>query len=189
MRVIAGSAKGHRLRVPAVRGLRPTGDRARESLFAVLSPRLAGARVLDLFAGSGALGIEALSRGAAAAVFVDRHRRARAVLAANLKACGLTSTHILGGDWRWALRRLGRDGESFDLVLCDPPYSWTAAHRCLVELGRDQLLADKGLAVIEHRASTPPESCPGWCRQRLLVVGDTAFSCYALRSTNRIASP
>src|SRR5262245_23898606 len=91
MRIIAGSFKGRRLKAPTGSGLRPTSDKLRETLFNVLAPRIDGARVLDGYAGTGALGIEALSRGAHAVTFVDRDRRARALIAENLAACGLVS--------------------------------------------------------------------------------------------------
>jgi len=111
MRVIAGSAKGHTLRVPKVPGLRPTSDRARESLFNVLAAGMDGARVLDVFAGSGALGIEALSRGAVEATYVERSRRAAEVLADNIEKCGFSDrATIIQADWRTALRRLDKGG-------------------------------------------------------------------------------
>ena len=121
-RVIAGRARGPRLDVPPGTGTRPTSDRAREALFSVLAPRLPGAAVADLFAGSGALGIEALSRGAARAVFVERDPRAAAVVRANLERTGLTdvATVVRGDAEAFCARPRGRP---FDLVLVDPPYA------------------------------------------------------------------
>src|SRR5438477_787813 len=95
MRVIAGSFKGHRLASPSWVGLRPTSDKLRETLFNILAPRIAGARVLDGYAGTGAMGIEALSRGAAAVRFVDRDRRATALIEANLAACSLRQGYTI----------------------------------------------------------------------------------------------
>ncbi len=196
MRVIAGTAKGHTLKVPKVAGLRPTSDRARESLFNVLTPGLAGARVLDVFAGSGALGIEALSRGAVEATFIERSRRAGEVLAENIEKCGFGErATIIPADWRTALRRLGgsnaRDaaldearGDSrgkapaaarFELALFDPPYAWEQADACLSAMAEHSLLAADGLAVIEQRATTQLAMPAGWCLERLLKVGDSAF--------------
>lgn len=189
MRVIAGSAKGHTLRVPKVPGLRPTSDRARESLFNVLTPGMDGARVLDVFAGSGALGIEALSRGAAEAAFVERSRRACEVIADNLERCGFSdSATIIQAEWRTALRRLGAgeargasgDDACFDLALFDPPYDWEQADLCLSALAEHSLLAADGLAVIEQRASTELVIPEGWSRDRVLKVGDSAFSLCSL---------
>ena len=177
MRVIAGSAKGHTIRAPKVPGLRPTSDRARESLFNVLAPGMNGARVLDVFAGSGALGIEALSRGALTATFVERSRRAGDVLADNVQKCGFSgSVTIMVAEWRTALRRLGAGDASFDLALFDPPYDWERADLCLTALAEHSLLAEGGLAVIEHRASTKLAMPEGWILDRVLKVGDTAFS-------------
>jgi 16S rRNA (guanine966-N2)-methyltransferase len=117
VRVIAGEFKGRPLRTPKGMRTRPTADRVREALFSILGD-VAGARVLDLYAGSGALGIEALSRGAASAVFVERDPRATAVIERNLRSLGLEEA-VVRGD---ALRFLRRAEGGFDLVFCDPPY-------------------------------------------------------------------
>jgi 16S rRNA (guanine966-N2)-methyltransferase len=116
VRVVAGEFRGRRLRMPK-RGTRPTADRVREALFSMLGD-LHGARVLDLYAGSGALGIEALSRGARSAVFVERDPRAAAVIERNLTELGLAQS-VIGDD---AMRFLDRGEGTFDLVFCDPPY-------------------------------------------------------------------
>lgn len=183
VRVIAGSAKGRRLAVPSARGLRPTGDRARESLFNVLAPRIAGAVFLDAFAGSGAIGIEALSRGAARAVFVERSGGAAGVLAANLELCGLRERAvIMRAPWSGAARRLTREGQRFDIAFFDPPYDWEDAHTCLDDLARGELLAPGGVAIIEHRGAAPPRLEGGWELQRRLDVGDTSFSFFGILS-------
>jgi 16S rRNA (guanine966-N2)-methyltransferase len=123
VRVIAGTLGGRRLKAPAGRATRPTSDRVREALFAMLG-ELDGARVLDLFAGTGALGIEALSRGAASAVFVERDARAATVLRENLAALGIGSERadLRRADALAALRTARERGELYDLVLIDPPY-------------------------------------------------------------------
>lgn len=120
MRVVAGRLGGRRIQAPPGTQTRPTSDRVREALFSALGP-LDGARVLDLFAGSGALGIEALSRGAGAAVFVERERRALSTLRENLAALALDAD-IRPGDALRALRTARERGEAYDLVLVDPPY-------------------------------------------------------------------
>ena len=117
MRVVAGEFKGRRLHAPRGAATRPTADRVREALFSMLGD-VAGARVLDLYAGSGALGIEALSRGAGSAVFVERDRRALAALRGNLEAVGVEAD-VRSLD---ALRFVARGEGTFDLVFCDPPY-------------------------------------------------------------------
>jgi 16S rRNA (guanine(966)-N(2))-methyltransferase RsmD len=121
MRVIAGMLKGRRLKAPTWDGLRPTSDKLRETLFNILSPRIAGARVLDGYAGTGALGIEALSRGAAAVTFVERDRRAAELIEENLAHCGVTGGYaIIRASIARALDDLG--AESFDIMIFDPPY-------------------------------------------------------------------
>jgi 16S rRNA (guanine966-N2)-methyltransferase len=127
VRVIAGRYGGRRLTAPPGRATRPTSDRVREALFSILGP-LADAAVLDLYAGSGALGIEALSRGARRAVFVERDARAAAVLRANLDALRATAdeSEVRQADVVPALRDARRRAETYDLVLCDPPYRLAA---------------------------------------------------------------
>ena len=172
--MIAGSARGTRLRVPPLAGLRPTGDRVRESLFQVLAPCLPGARVLDLFAGSGALGIEALSRGADAALFVDRERAAVAAVRDNLERARLAGrARVWRRDWRAALRALARAGERFDLVLLDPPYAGDLAVRAAAALARTELLAAGATLAIEHRRGSAFVAPAGWLARRSLQAGDT----------------
>ncbi|MBI4485590.1 MAG: 16S rRNA (guanine(966)-N(2))-methyltransferase RsmD, partial [Acidobacteria bacterium] len=126
MRVIAGSLKGRRLKTPTWEGLRPTSDKLRETLFNVLAPRIDGARVLDLYAGTGAVGIEALSRGAAAVTFVEHDRRAQALIADNLSHCGIADGYaIIRASTVRALSDLRARGAVFDLILLDPPYADT----------------------------------------------------------------
>jgi 16S rRNA (guanine966-N2)-methyltransferase len=120
VRVIAGRYGGRRLAAPPGRGTRPTADRVREALFSILGP-LEGAAALDLYAGSGALGIEALSRGADSAVFVERDARVVRVLEANLAALGIEAP-VLRMDVLAALRDARKRGETYSLILCDPPY-------------------------------------------------------------------
>jgi 16S rRNA (guanine966-N2)-methyltransferase len=121
MRVVAGTYRGRRLVAPPGTETRPTSDRVREALFSVLGPSVQGARLLDLFAGSGALGIEGLSRGAAQAVFVDRSPQAIAAIRANLEALGIDAC-VRRTEARAALRAASARDEAYDLVFLDPPY-------------------------------------------------------------------
>ena len=148
MRVVAGRFGGRRLSAPPGRATRPTSDRVREALFSILGP-LGGARVVDLYAGSGALGIEALSRGAASAVFVERDPRAAAVLRANLDALGVEAQLRRAGVLV-ALREARERGETYDLALCDPPY------RLAPELGRS--LGEALVPVLAQDARVVTES-------------------------------
>lgn len=154
MRVVAGQWGGRALRAPAGTTARPTSDRVREALFSLLGDRVAGARVLDLFAGSGALGIEALSRGAASAEFVDRDPRAVAAVRANLAALGAVG-EARRADARAALRNARAAGRDYDLVFLDPPYRHPAG------LGRElsealaPVLAPGAVVVAESDRRAP----------------------------------
>ncbi|MCY3785173.1 MAG: 16S rRNA (guanine(966)-N(2))-methyltransferase RsmD [bacterium] len=154
-RIIAGQARGRRLKVPRGDRVRPTTDRVRESVFAALGSlgALDGATVLDAFAGSGALGLEALSRGAVHATFVERHRPAAAVLGANVAALGFEGrSRVVRGDvlgWLAA-----HPSESFDVAFCDPPHDFAAAvwDRLLGRLNARILVAESDRAVVTHAA-------------------------------------
>jgi len=181
VRVIAGSARGRRLTVPDVAGLRPTSDRARETRFNVLAPRIDGAIFLDAFAGCGAVGIEALSRGAAHAVFVERARRTGEVLAANLEMCGFGDRATVVCDpWSAAWPALAAVGRRFDIAFFDPPYDREEAHRCLEDLSAGDLLATDAVAIIEHRAATPPREAAGWQALRTISAGDPSFTFFGI---------
>ena len=156
MRVVAGRFGGRRLRAPRGRDTRPTSDRVREALFAMLGP-LDGARVLDLFAGSGALAIEALSRGAAAATLVERDTRAVEVIRANLAALGLgdDEAHVVQAPARVALRDASARGDAYDLVLLDPPYRDAPALGRELSEALPALLAPAARVVAESDRRSP----------------------------------
>lgn len=156
MRVVAGTLGGRRLRAPPGTGTRPTSDRVREAVFSMLGADVVGARVLDLFAGSGALGIEALSRGAASVVFVERERRALGVLRENLRALEVTA-EVRPGDALRALGEAARAGEAYDLVLLDPPYRHAPVLGAQIGQGLEGLLAPGATVVAEMDHRTPLE--------------------------------
>ncbi len=163
MRVVAGSAKGRRLKTSPGRATRPTADRVKEAIFSILGSRvdLAGAVVLDLFAGSGALGIEALSRGARAAVFVEEGRSALRVLRENLAACGFAErARVLPLPVTQALRRLAQGSERFDGVLLDPPYGQGLVAATLERLRTASVLRPGAWVVVEHHVDEPPPAAP-----------------------------
>jgi 16S rRNA (guanine966-N2)-methyltransferase len=151
VRIIAGSHKGARIFAPKGSETRPTGDRVREAAFNLIGP-VDGASVLDLFAGSGALGLEALSRGAASAVFVENDREACRAIERNLAKLGLTGATVLCRD---ALQVLATDPRTYDLILCDPPYEFADHARLGSYLRR--VLAPDGLLVYETAARSTPE--------------------------------
>lgn len=150
MRVIAGSAR--RLQLVTVPGMdtRPTADKYKETLFNILQPHVGGAAFLDLFAGSGAIGIEALSRGAASCVFVENSRRAVNCIKQNLAHTHLEDRgHILASDCMAALARLSREGESFDIIFLDPPYRGDWYPPVIERIARMGLLKEDGILVAE----------------------------------------
>jgi len=152
-RVVAGALGGRRLEIPRGRAVRPTSDRVREALFSTLGGRVAGASVLDLFAGSGALGIEALSRGAKHATFVERDRAVARVLRTNLEALGLVAEVRVVAAARYVEGLAAAPGAPvFDLVLCDPPYRAATADvvALLVSLTHGGHLAADAMMVIER---------------------------------------
>lgn len=151
MRIIAGTARGRRIEAPEGRNTRPTLDRVRENLFNILQMSIRDSRVLDLFAGSGALSIEALSRGAESATLVDSDRNANRIQKKNLEALGFAGqAEVLLRDWKQAAAELKRAGRRYDLVFLDPPYRMTDLSEVFSML--EGLLADDGLVVLEHEA-------------------------------------
>jgi len=181
LRIIAGSARGRRLCTPARgdRRIRPTADRAREALFSIIGPEVVGAAVVDLYAGTGALGLEALSRGAASALFVDLHNDPLGLIGKNIELCGFSERSCLvRRDLTKGLFFLAQlaPAEGFDLVFIDPPYGKGLAMMALTELGRLELLAGKALVVAEEDSSAVfAESYQGLRLFDQRRYGDTGF--------------
>ncbi|MCX8116532.1 MAG: 16S rRNA (guanine(966)-N(2))-methyltransferase RsmD [Desulfobacterota bacterium] len=177
MRVISGSSKGRRLVAPRGQGLRPTSDRVKECLFNLIG-EVEGRVVLDLFAGTGSLGIEALSRGAKRAVFVERAREALRRMKQNLSQCGMEDrAEILPKEVGRAIGLLGRRGETFDLILMDPPYEEGWIRHTFEKLKRHPIHRSGALLVIEHSRREPlPEETGGWGLLKQREVGDTVIS-------------
>ena len=155
MRIIAGTRRGHTIHAPKGRDTRPTSDRVRESIFNIVAPWVEGARVLDLYAGSGAMGLEALSRGAEAAVFVESDPEAVRSIERNLDKLRLTGARVVRHDAVTGLGQEAGAGRKYDLVLADPPYEMTD-YRSLSRY-LPGVLADDGLLVFETAAKTEPE--------------------------------
>ncbi|MBQ9059801.1 MAG: 16S rRNA (guanine(966)-N(2))-methyltransferase RsmD [Firmicutes bacterium] len=157
MRVIAGIYKGRKLESPENYDIRPTTDKAKEACFSILNNDIPGARVLDLFAGTGALGIEALSRGAAECVFTDHSRQSIGLVKRNLAHCGAGSeARVIAGDFRKVLPGLSG---IFDVILMDPPYNKGLLDEALEIISEHGLLAEGGVIVCEHRKEEelPPQ--------------------------------
>ncbi len=178
VRVIAGTAKGHKLQVPRGIAVRPTPDRAKEGLFNVLGDRVVDSKFLDLYAGSGAVGIEALSRGAAAVEFVEVRAHVARMIERNLMKTGLAERgRVVVAAAEEAIRRLADESRRFDIIFADPPYKSQKALEILQVLGRKEVLTEDGLLVWEYA------SCSGFPRGvgklacfRELRYGDTSFA-------------
>jgi 16S rRNA (guanine966-N2)-methyltransferase len=156
MRIIAGQYKGRRLETVSVNGIRPTSDRVRESVFSIISSRISGARILDLFAGTGALGLEALSRGASQATFMDASREACELIQKNAQRCGIQENcEILCHD----ISRSPLPGKSrnhvFSLIFMDPPYGTRLLEKTLTSGILKGLLAKDGMIIAEHSIKEP----------------------------------
>jgi 16S rRNA (guanine966-N2)-methyltransferase len=181
VRIIAGTLKGRRLAAPTWPGLRPTSDKLRETLFNILRTRVDGARVLDGYAGSGAIGIEAISRGARDVTFVESDRRAAALIEDNLRRCGVTNGYaIIRAEFASAARSQLAD-VVFDLIVLDPPYGEAPAAALEAAAG---ILEPDGIVILEHAARRPPPDRVGstLTRRRSVVSGDSALTFYTRES-------
>jgi 16S rRNA (guanine966-N2)-methyltransferase len=156
VRIVAGSRRGHRVDAPKGVVTRPTGDRVREAAFSLIGP-VDGAAVLDLYAGSGALGLEALSRGAGSCLFVERDRGAARVIRSNLEKLRLTGAVIATREVAAALAEERERGRRYDLVLADPPYDEWETQAPTLAAHVPALLADAGLVVVETTAKLEPD--------------------------------
>jgi len=181
LRIIAGDYKGLRLATPKGKSVRPTADRVREAIFNILGYDLSKLWVLDLFAGTGAMGLEALSRGAGFVVMVDQHPAAIRLIGRNLAACGNPDhARIHKLDLRRGLQNLTKQDYTFDLVFLDPPYGEGLTQSCLEELGTGKLLNAAATVVSEHAINEELISTYGCLhRQTMRVYGTTGVSFYS----------
>ena len=179
VRVIGGTYGGRRLRSIDGLRVRPTSDRLRETLFNILAPRIADSRFLDICAGSGAVGIEALSRGASHTTFIDKSMHACSVIRANLAALGIDQMNILNRDAVAALKRLHEKQNQFDIVFVDPPYASEIYAQVMETLGSTALVAAGGIVVVEHLAKARPQDDYGEMRMyRHVKQGESALALY-----------
>lgn len=173
VRIIGGRLRGRRIAVPDVPGLRPTPDRVRETLFNWLSPYIAGARVLDLFAGTGVLGIEAASRGAAAVTLVESQRAAQAALRDTLQKLALSEVTLVTGD---ALAFLASGAGPYDVIFLDPPFAAALQAPALAAIERHGRLAPGGFCYVEQpRGSPAPDLPTGWIAHRSGQAGEVGY--------------
>lgn len=180
MRVIAGQAKGRPLKAVPGQTTRPTTDKVKEAMFSIIGPYFEGDKVLDWFAGTGGLGIEALSRGAGDAVFIDINAKSVETIRRNLEAAGFGDrAEVYKLDARKAFSVLARKGAAFDLVFLDPPYRMNDCDELLLGLSARGLVADGALAVVEHGADVAyAEMFGGFRLRRHARYGETALSVY-----------
>lgn len=186
MRVISGQAKGHPLKAVPGNNTRPTTDKVKESLFSMIGPYFDEENVLDLFAGTGGLGIEALSRGAANAVFIDASSQSVEVVKRNLASTKLADrAEVYRNDARRALKLLERAGKSFDLIFLDPPYSVKDCDALLIDMASRGLVADGAITVVEHHPDVVyAENIEGYERTRYVTYGEIALSIYRYQQNN-----
>jgi len=182
-RILSGRGKGRRLKTPRGERTRPTAARVKQTLFDILQPELPGCRFLDAFAGGGAVGLEALSRGASGVVMTDISRDAVRAMHENVEALGAEGeVQVFQQDARVALPALADAGHRFDIVYLDPPYDSPLYERLLDELAEGRLLQPEGLVVLEHfHKRAVPERMGRLERTRSVRVGDHRLSFYRFR--------
>ncbi len=176
MRVIAGTAKGMKLKAPHGQSVRPTADRVKEALFNILGPGIIGASFIDLYAGSGAIGIEALSRGARSCIFIDNQRSNHRLIKENLaKTKPEGSARLIMADVKKALDSLGVEGIQADLVYLDPPYNYPDLQEVVNSVFKNRLIAEKGILIAEH-AYKNRQWIENYPKVRLKKYGDTGLT-------------
>lgn len=182
MRIISGHYKGRRLKTLEGLSIRPTSDRLRETVFNILAPVIDGARVADLCAGSGAVGIEALSRGATQVFFVDQSPKAAAIIRENLAHCTIADGfRIINRPVLTALRYFATEKLTFDIIYFDPPYDSPLYDQVLREIASSSLLDEDGIVLVEHRRNSPLQ--PNYDRlrpYREITHGETRLTFYKL---------
>ena len=187
MRIVAGKFKGKRLKTVKRAEVRPTADRVKESLFRIFGERVVGADFLDLCAGTGSIGLEALSQGAESTTFIDNNYHSVRIIEANLEMCGFDRKHpqvrLIHLDAQKALVRLGKRKAKFDLIYFDPPYASKIHEPCIKHIARTNLLSPAGLLIIEHRKVRKADWTESLMLDALILsrqeqYGDTVLSFY-----------
>jgi 16S rRNA (guanine966-N2)-methyltransferase len=186
MRVISGTARGRSLKAVPGTNTRPTTDKVKEAVFSMIGPYFEGGQVLDLFAGTGGLGIEALSRGMGRAVFIDMDKKSLEIIQENLKTAGFPEqAEVYRNDALRALKALVKRGLSFDLIFLDPPYRMKNMDEVLALLEEGALVRPNGTVMIEHDAAHRyAERIGSFACRRHAVYGDTAISIYTYEPNN-----
>jgi len=184
MRIVAGEFGGRKLLAPKGGGIRPTADRVREAIFNIIAPHIREAHVLDLFAGTGAFGLEALSRGAAEAVLVDQNAEAVRLIRSNMELCGvLDRAHVIHGAVDRIVKRLASRGSAFDVVFLDPPYRKGFLEEA-ISLA-EQVARPEAIVIAEHDTrDLSPDRSGKWLRAEKRRYGDTTVSFYIMEQSN-----
>jgi 16S rRNA (guanine966-N2)-methyltransferase len=184
MRVISGKFRGRKLRSPRGFRLRPTSDRLKETLFDILGPAVSGTVFLDVFAGTGAVGLEALSRGSREVIFIESSGEAADLIRRNLELCGVTTAYrIIERDVFTALRALGRQGFRADTVFLDPPYEWQAYHDLLDNVFGAGLVDRQSRVIVEHHVKAAlPGDAERFERTRIVRQSDKCLSFYTMKN-------
>jgi len=177
MRIIAGSHKGRTLKTPKWEGLRPTSDKLRETLFNILQQRVDGARLLDVFSGTGAVALEALSRGALKATCIESDRRAAGLIAENAALCREQERCVIIRDVASRALLKPVPGGPFDIIVLDPPYDYADLESAVT--GAAAQRADGGIVVLEHASRVTPPQPAGLTLTRTVTSGDSALTFYA----------
>jgi len=177
MRIIAGTNKGRTLKTPKWAGLRPTSDKLRETLFNIIQARVPGARVLDVFSGTGAVALEALSRGAVGATCVESDRRAAGLIAENAALCGESERCAIIRDVASRALQQPLPGGPFDIVVLDPPYDYKALEGAVRDAAGQR--AAGGLVILEHASRVTPPQPDGLTLTRTVTSGDSALTFYS----------
>lgn len=180
MRVISGTARGRSLKAVPGMGTRPTTDKVKEAIFSMIGPYFQGGTALDLFAGTGGLGIEALSRGMDRAIFIDTDKKSIDIVRENLRTAGMEGkAEVYRNDASRALKALSKRNIRFDLVFLDPPYRLKHADELMLAMQEFGLLNERAVIVVEHAADhTYREAFGGFAGRRHAVYGETAVTVY-----------
>ena len=179
MRIISGEYRGRKLETPRGKDVRPTTDKVKEAMFSILMPYIPGARCLDLFAGTGGLGLEALSRGADFTVFCDNDRESIALVKENIKKCHAEDkSKVVFGDY---MKALERSDEKYDIIIVDPPYDSGLYIKCLTSIEKLDLLDDEGIIIAEHEKNGGlPDSLCKLSKIKEKSYGKTVLALYGI---------
>ena len=180
MRIITGDFKGRRLEMPENNSIRPTTEKVKEAIFSIIAGNLEDAVCVDLFAGTGNLGIEALSRGAEKCYFADNSRESLALIKRNIEMCRAEEwSVVIPGDFEKVLTRLGEKGEKIDILFLDPPYKKGLYERCFELIREYELLADEGIIIAEHNVRDAlADEISGFEKIKERTYGTIAISIY-----------